>query len=310
MDYSIEVENLSKVYKLYDKPSDRLKEALSPVKKCYHKDFYALKDLSFKIKPGETVGFVGKNGSGKSTLLKILTEVLTPSEGSLKINGKVSALLELGAGFNGEYTGMENIFLNGTILGFSHEEMEKRVNDIVKFADIGEYINQPVKTYSSGMFVRLAFAVAINVEPDILIVDEALAVGDVRFQLKCMDKFLEFKEKGITILYVSHDVNSIKRFCNRAIWINEGHLEADGDVDLVTDKYLDYLKMLDAANEQDEKQPEDENSNSENEKKTDRNLESSVEIAEVVSLKIENEKGEEITEIDKELEKYLKELGI
>lgn len=298
MDYSIEVENLSKVYKLYDKPSDRLKEALSPVKKCYHKDFYALKDLSFKIKPGETVGFVGKNGSGKSTLLKILTEVLTPSEGSLKINGKVSALLELGAGFNGEYTGMENIFLNGTILGFSHEEMEKRVDDIVKFADIGEYINQPVKTYSSGMFVRLAFAVAINVEPDILIVDEALAVGDVRFQLKCMDKFLEFKEKGITILYVSHDVNSIKRFCNRAIWINEGHLEADGDVDLVTDKYLDYLKMLDAANEQDEKQPEDENSNSENEKKTDRNLESSVEIAEVVSLKIENEKGEEITEIE------------
>ena len=298
MDYSIEVENLSKVYKLYDKPSDRLKEALSPVKKCYHKDFYALKDLSFKIKPGETVGFVGKNGSGKSTLLKILTEVLTPSEGSLKINGKVSALLELGAGFNGEYTGMENIFLNGTILGFSHEEMEKRVNDIVKFADIGEYINQPVKTYSSGMFVRLAFAVAINVEPDILIVDEALAVGDVRFQLKCMDKFLEFKEKGITILYVSHDVNSIKRFCNRAIWINEGHLEADGDVDLVTDKYLDYLKMLDAANEQDEKQPEDENSNSENEKKTDRNLESSVEIAEVVSLKIENEKGEEIPEIE------------
>lgn len=298
MDYSIEVENLSKVYKLYDKPSDRLKEALSPVKKCYHKDFYALKDLSFKIKPGETVGFVGKNGSGKSTLLKILTEVLTPSEGSLKINGKVSALLELGAGFNGEYTGMENIFLNGTILGFSHEEMEKRVDDIVKFADIGEYINQPVKTYSSGMFVRLAFAVAINVEPDILIVDEALAVGDVRFQLKCMDKFLEFKEKGITILYVSHDVNSIKRFCNRAIWINEGHLEADGDVDLVTDKYLDYLKMLDAANEQDEKQPEDENSNSENEKKTDRDLGSSVEIAEVVSLKIENEKGEEIAEIE------------
>ena len=227
MDYSIEVENLSKVYKLYDKPSDRLKEALSPVKKCYHKDFYALKDLSFKIKPGETVGFVGKNGSGKSTLLKILTEVLTPSEGSLKINGKVSALLELGAGFNGEYTGMENIFLNGTILGFSHEEMEKRVDDIVKFADIGEYINQPVKTYSSGMFVRLAFAVAINVEPDILIVDEALAVGDVRFQLKCMDKFLEFKEKGITILYVSHDVNSIKRFCNRAIWINEGRGNQD-----------------------------------------------------------------------------------
>ena len=299
MEYSIEVENLSKVYKLYDKPSDRLKEALSPVKKCYHKDFYALRDLNFKIKPGETVGFVGKNGSGKSTLLKLLTEVLTPTEGSLKINGKVSALLELGAGFNNEYTGMENIYLNGTIMGYSREEMDKRVDDIVKFADIGEYINQPVKTYSSGMFVRLAFAVAINVEPDILIVDEALAVGDVRFQLKCMDKFLEFKEKGITILYVSHDINSIKRFCTRAIWINEGHLEADGDVDLITDKYLDYLKMLDAQSE--EKDDAKDNTGNDAAKSVaegERDLESTVEIAEVVSLKIMNSRGEETEEIE------------
>lgn len=299
MEYSIEVENLSKVYKLYDKPSDRLKEALSPVKKCYHKDFYALRDLNFKIKPGETVGFVGKNGSGKSTLLKLLTEVLTPTEGSLKINGKVSALLELGAGFNNEYTGMENIYLNGTIMGYSREEMDKRVDDIVKFADIGEYINQPVKTYSSGMFVRLAFAVAINVEPDILIVDEALAVGDVRFQLKCMDKFLEFKEKGITILYVSHDINSIKRFCTRAIWINEGHLEADGDVDLITDKYLDYLKMLDAQSE--EKDDAKDNTGNDVAKSVaegERDLESTVEIAEVVSLKIMNSRGEETEEIE------------
>ena len=299
MEYSIEVENLSKVYKLYDKPSDRLKEALSPVKKCYHKDFYALRDLNFKIKPGETVGFVGKNGPGKSTLLKLLTEVLTPTEGSLKINGKVSALLELGAGFNNEYTGMENIYLNGTIMGYSREEMDKRVDDIVKFADIGEYINQPVKTYSSGMFVRLAFAVAINVEPDILIVDEALAVGDVRFQLKCMDKFLEFKEKGITILYVSHDINSIKRFCTRAIWINEGHLEADGDVDLITDKYLDYLKMLDAQSE--EKDDAKDNTGNDVAKSVaegERDLESTVEIAEVVSLKIMNSRGEETEEIE------------
>ena len=299
MEYSIEVENLSKVYKLYDKPCDRQKEALSPVKKCYHKDFYALRDLNFKIKPGETVGFVGKNGSGKSTLLKLLTEVLTPTEGSLKINGKVSALLELGAGFNNEYTGMENIYLNGTIMGYSREEMDKRVDDIVKFADIGEYINQPVKTYSSGMFVSLAFAVAINVEPDILIVDEALAVGDVRFQLKCMDKFLEFKEKGITILYVSHDINSIKRFCTRAIWINEGHLEADGDVDLITDKYLDYLKMLDAQSE--EKDDAKDNTGNDVAKSVaegERDLESTVEIAEVVSLKIMNSRGEETEEID------------
>lgn len=299
MEYSIEVENLSKVYKLYDKPSDRLKEALSPVKKCYHKDFYALRDLNFKIKPGETVGFVGKNGSGKSTLLKLLTEVLTPSEGTLKINGKVSALLELGAGFNNEYTGMENIYLNGTIMGYSREEMDKRVDDIVKFADIGEYINQPVKTYSSGMFVRLAFAVAINVEPDILIVDEALAVGDVRFQLKCMDKFLEFKEKGITILYVSHDVNSIKRFCTRAIWINEGHMEADGDVDLITDKYLDYLKTLDAQNEEGEAaKPSEDAAVKTTEEDGKRDLESTVEIAEVVSLKIMNSKGEETEELE------------
>lgn len=299
MEYSIEVENLSKVYKLYDKPSDRLKEALSPVKKCYHKDFYALRDLNFKIKPGETVGFVGKNGSGKSTLLKLLTEVLTPTEGSLKINGKVSALLELGAGFNNEYTGMENIYLNGTIMGYSREEMDKRVDDIVKFADIGEYINQPVKTYSSGMFVRLAFAVAINVEPDILIVDEALAVGDVRFQLKCMDKFLEFKEKGITILYVSHDINSIKRFCTRAIWINEGHLEADGDVDLITDKYLDYLKMLDAqSDEKDDAKDNTGNDVMKSAAEGERDLESTVEIAEVVSLKIMNSRGEETEEIE------------
>lgn len=292
MEYSIEVNNISKVYKLYDKPSDRIKEALLPGKKSYHKDFYALRNLDFKIKPGETVGFVGKNGSGKSTLLKILTEVLSPTSGEIKINGKVSALLELGAGFNGEYTGMENIYLNGTILGYSKEEMDAKVDDIVKFADIGEYINQPVKTYSSGMFVRLAFAVAINVEPDILIVDEALAVGDVRFQLKCMDKFLEFKEKGITILYVSHDVNSIKRFCTRAIWINEGNMEADGDVDTITDKYLDYLKRLDADESKEEteknKPAEDEN----------RNLEETVEIAEVVSMKIKNGMGEETTELE------------
>lgn len=298
MDYSIEVDGVSKVYKLYNKPSDRLKEALSPIKKSYHTDFYALHDLNFKIKPGETVGFVGKNGSGKSTLLKILTEVLTPTTGSLKINGKVSALLELGAGFNGEYTGMENIYLNGTIMGYSREEMDKKIDDIVSFADIGKYINQPVKTYSSGMFVRLAFAVAINVEPDILIVDEALAVGDIRFQLKCMDKFLEFKEKGITILYVSHDVNSIKRFCTRAIWINEGQLEADGDVDTITDKYLDYLKTLDSQDGTSDKVTDkgmDGTENGNNE--AVRDMESSVDIAEVVSLTVTNSKGEETTDI-------------
>lgn len=294
MEYNIEVKDLNKIYKLYDKPSDRMKEALSIVKKSYHTDFYALKDVSFHIKAGETVGIVGKNGSGKSTLLKLLTEVLTPSSGMLKINGKVSSLLELGAGFNSEYTGIENIYLNGTIQGFTREEMSQRIDDIVKFADIGEYIYQPVKTYSSGMFVRLAFAVAINVEPEILIIDEALAVGDVRFQLKCMDKFLEFKKKGITILYVSHDVNSIKRFCDRALWFNEGKLEADGDVDTITDKYLDYLKMLDAkANEQEvgvtEVKKETDNQN--------KDMENTVDIAELVSINMYNDEGEEISEV-------------
>lgn len=296
MEYNIEVENLNKIYKLYDKPSDRMKEALSIVNKSYHSDFYALRDVNFKIKAGETVGIVGKNGSGKSTLLKLLTEVLTPSSGNLKINGKVSSLLELGAGFNSEYTGIENIYLNGTIQGFTREEMSKRIDSIVKFADIGEYINQPVKTYSSGMFVRLAFAVAINVEPDILIIDEALAVGDVRFQLKCMDKFLEFKKKGITILYVSHDVNSIKRFCDRALWFNEGTLEADGDVDIITDKYLDYLMMLDVkANEEEKalKVAEEIEKTEDNEKE----LEKTVDIAQMVSVTMHNSRGEEIQEI-------------
>lgn len=248
METAIKVENLSKIYNLYDKPSDRLKEALSITRKQYHKEYYALKDISFEIKKGDSVGIIGKNGSGKSTILKILTGVLQPSKGNIKTNGRISALLELGAGFNNEYTGMENIFLNGMMMGFNRSQMEAKVDEIINFADIGEFINQPVKTYSSGMFVRLAFAVAINVEPDILIVDEALAVGDVRFQLKCMDKFTEFKEKGITIIFVSHDTNAIKRFCERAIWLNEGSLMLDGDVDTVADKYLDYLKELDFKN--------------------------------------------------------------
>lgn len=238
----IHAENLSKVYKIYKKPSDRLKETFSHNKTKYYKEFYALNDISFDIVEGETVGIIGRNGSGKSTLLKILTGVLNNSAGSINIDGKISALLELGAGFNQEFTGIENIFLNGTIMNISHEDMEKKLDDIIAFADIGDYINQPVKTYSSGMFVRLAFAVAINVEPDILIVDEALAVGDTRFQLKCMDKFMEFMKAGKTVLFVSHDVNSIKRFCKRTIWLNNGKLIMDGNTDEVTDRYMDFLK--------------------------------------------------------------------
>lgn len=238
----IHADNLTKIYKIYGKPSDRLKETFSRNKTKYYKEFYALNDVSFEIVEGETVGIIGRNGSGKSTLLKILTGVLGNTAGNIAIDGKISALLELGAGFNQEFTGIENIFLNGTIMNISREEMEKRLDDIVAFADIGEHINQPVKTYSSGMFVRLAFAVAINVDPDILIVDEALAVGDTRFQLKCMDKFMDFMKAGKTVLFVSHDVNSIKRFCKRTIWLNNGKLIMDGNTDEVTDRYMDFLK--------------------------------------------------------------------
>ncbi|WP_252242319.1 ABC transporter ATP-binding protein [Clostridium sp. ZBS18] len=239
---AIKVEKLSKVYKLYNKPIDRMKEALSISKKKYSTDHYALNNVSFDIKKGETVGIIGTNGSGKSTLLKIITGVLSPSEGNIIVKGKISALLELGAGFNPEYTGIENIYLNGTMMGYTKEEMDKKVKPIVEFADIGDFMNQPVKTYSSGMFARLAFAVAINVEPEILIVDEALAVGDVRFQIKCMDKMKGMMEGGTTVLFVSHDINSIKKFCMKAIWLNNGILKEKGEVNRISNKYLDFLK--------------------------------------------------------------------
>ncbi|OJG65418.1 ABC transporter ATP-binding protein [Enterococcus moraviensis] len=227
---------------MYKKPSDRFKEALNPMKKTYHDLFYALKDVTMQIEKGEMIGFVGENGSGKSTILKIITGVLTPTSGSMTIDGKISALLELGSGFNPEYSGYENIFLNGMVLGFSREEMEERVDDVIKFADIGDHLYQPVKTYSSGMFVRLAFAVAINVDPDILIVDEALAVGDLEFQLKCMEKFTEIKNSGKTILFVSHDVNSVRRFCDRTFWLKNGEVVEYGDTMDVTTNYENFLK--------------------------------------------------------------------
>lgn len=238
----VRLEHITKVYRLYHNPQDRFKETFSFHHRRYSRDFYALHDISFCIEQGDTIGIVGKNGSGKSTLLKILTGVLTQTSGIVEVDGKISALLELGAGFNQDFTGIQNIYLNGTIMGIPREEMDKKIEDIVQFADIGEHIYQPVKTYSSGMFMRLAFAVAINVDPQILIVDEALAVGDTRFQMKCMDKFIEFMDAGRTVIFVSHDINMIKRFCKRAVWINEGVLVMDGAADPVTDRYEDFLK--------------------------------------------------------------------
>ncbi len=225
---AIKVKNLTKVYHLYDKPIDRLKEALNPFKKIYHHDFYAINNVSFEIKKGKTIGIIGKNGAGKSTLLKMITGVLTPTSGNVEVNGKIASLLELGAGFNPEMTGLENIYLNGTIMGFSKEEMDERVDAILEFSDIGEFIYQPVKMYSSGMFARLAFSVAINVNPDILIVDEALSVGDARFQAKCIRKMENIAEKGVTIVFVSHDMHSVKKFCQHIIWIDKGTIHESG----------------------------------------------------------------------------------
>lgn len=237
---AISVENVSKVYKLYEKPSDRMKEALG-LKKVPVKEHFALDTVSFQVGRGETVGIIGTNGSGKSTILKIITGVLNPTGGRVEIDGRISALLELGAGFNMEYTGIENIYLNGTMMGFSNEEIEARMDDILNFADIGEFVHQPVKTYSSGMFVRLAFAVAINIEPEILIVDEALSVGDVFFQSKCYHKFEEFKRMGKTILFVSHDLSSISKYCDRVVLLDKGHKRAEGAPKQIVDMYKKLL---------------------------------------------------------------------
>ena len=239
---AISVRDLTKVYKLYNRSRDRLVESLGlSFGKQLSRDHYALNQVSFDVKKGETIGIIGTNGSGKSTILKIITGVVTPTSGEVVVDGRISALLELGAGFNMEYTGIENIYLNGTMIGFSKQEIDERLQDILDFADIGDFIYQPVKTYSSGMFVRLAFAVAINIDPEILIVDEALSVGDVYFQSKCYRKFEEFKSMGKTILFVSHDLGSISRYCDRVILLNKGSKIAEGTPKDMVDLYKKLL---------------------------------------------------------------------
>lgn len=250
MDTVIEIKNITKIYNLYNKPSDRLKEALFS-RKSRHTEFAALNDVSFDVCKGEILGIIGKNGSGKSTILKIITNVLTPTSGECIVKGKIAALLELGAGFNMEYTGIENIYLNGQMIGFSKEEMDKKLQDIIDFADIGEHIFQPVKTYSSGMFARLAFSVAISVDPDILIVDEALSVGDVFFQNKCYRRFEEFRDKGKTILFVTHDMGSVIRYCNRCVLLNAGKKVGEGKPQEMVDLYKRI--MVGQWNENEEK---------------------------------------------------------
>ena len=238
---AIQVTDVEKIYKLYDKPSDRIKEALGFGRGKHHTEHHALKGVNLTIRQGECVGIIGTNGSGKSTILKIITGVINPTCGDVSVNGRISALLELGAGFNMEYNGIENIYLNGTMIGFSEKEIDEKLESILEFADIGEYVYQPVKTYSSGMFVRLAFAVAINIDPEILIVDEALSVGDVFFQAKCYHKFEEFKEMGKTIVFVSHDLGSISKYCDRVVLLNQGVKLGEGEPKKMIDVYKQVL---------------------------------------------------------------------
>lgn len=240
-EHAIVVKDVTKVYRLYEKPIDRLKESLSITHKSCHRDFFALNQISFQVKKGETVGIIGTNGSGKSTILKIITGVLTPTTGEVQVDGVISALLELGAGFNMDYTGIENIYMNGTMMGFSRKEMDRKMPDILDFADIGDFVYQPVKTYSSGMFVRLAFALAINVEPEILIVDEALSVGDVFFQSKCYRRMEEIRKNGTTILMVTHDMGSIIQYCDRVVLLNKGNFVAEGNPGAMVDLYKKIL---------------------------------------------------------------------
>ena len=238
---AIAVRDVTKIYRLYDRPIDRLKESVSLSHKNYHRDFYALNNLSFTVEKGQTVGIIGTNGSGKSTILKIITGVLTPTSGQVEVEGKISALLELGAGFNMDYTGIENVYMNGTMMGYTKKEMDAKLQDILDFAEIGDFVYQPVKTYSSGMFVRLAFALAINVDPEILIVDEALSVGDVFFQSKCYRKMEEIRQRGTTILMVTHDMGSIIKYCDKVVLLNKGEFIAEGPPGRVVDMYKKIL---------------------------------------------------------------------
>ncbi|AEI39233.1 ABC transporter ATP-binding protein [Paenibacillus mucilaginosus] len=240
-DTVIKVENISKCYQIFDSPQDRLKQIIMPGDKKYYKEFWALRDVSFEVRKGESVGIIGRNGSGKSTLLQIISGTLTPTSGNVEVSGRVAALLELGSGFNPEYTGRENVYLNGSILGISRKEMENIYDEIVSFADIGDFIDQPVKTYSSGMMVRLAFAVQACIEPEILIVDEALAVGDMLFQKRCFARMKALAEKGTTLLFVTHDIEMVRTFTSRAILLNSGEVVKEGPS---ADVVLEYRRRM------------------------------------------------------------------
>lgn len=245
---AISVRDVTKKYRLFASPKDRLKEALHPIRKRYHREFWALKGVSFDVPKGKVVGLLGQNGSGKSTLLQIIVSVLQPTSGTVTVRGRVAALLELGAGFNPEFTGRENVILNGTILGISRDEMMRRAPAIAAFADIGDFFDQPMKIYSSGMFVRVAFAAAVHVDPDILIIDEALAVGDAKFQHKCFQRLADLQAQNKTILFVTHNSSVVTSYCDYAYLLDHGMIVASGDPGIVVDRYYKLL-FGDAVNQ-------------------------------------------------------------
>ncbi len=241
-DIAISVRSLTKTYRIFGHPADRIKQALTLGKMRFHQEFTALQDVSFEVKKGESLGIIGRNGSGKSTLLQLICSILKPTSGSVEVNGRISALLELGAGFNPEFTGRENVYFQGAVMGISKEEMERRFDDVAAFADIGEFIDQPVRTYSSGMYVRLAFAVNILSDPEIMIVDEALAVGDMAFQSKCMTALTRIQEHGTTILFVSHDIGVLKSLCSRGIYLDRGMVQEIGPAGDVAEHYVRRMR--------------------------------------------------------------------
>lgn len=249
-DYAIKVDSLGKCYQIYEKPRDRLMQMLVRGRRRFYREFWALRDVSFSIGRGETVGIIGRNGSGKSTLLQMICGTVSPTCGGVSTSGRVAALLELGAGFNTEFTGRENVLLNAAILGFPRDAIEERMTEVLAFSELGEFLDQPVKTYSSGMYARLAFSIAIHVDPEILIVDEALAVGDSRFVAKCMRRIKEIQGQGAAILFVSHDVGSVRTLCERAIWLDKGRLVEDGDVFPITGKFMEFMFKDDESEEQ------------------------------------------------------------
>lgn len=237
----LSVDGVSKRFEIYDRPRDRLLQFFAGQRRQYFRELWALRDISFALERGKSVGLIGQNGSGKSTLLQIVTGTLAPTQGSVRIEGRVAALLELGAGFDPEFSGRENVYMNAAILGVSREQMAARMQQVLEFSELGDFIDQPVKTYSSGMYARLAFAAAIHVDPDVLIVDETLAVGDARFVAKCMRRIQELKAAGASILFVSHDVTAVRTLCDRAIWLDKGRLVEDGDVFPVSGRYMEFM---------------------------------------------------------------------